>query len=322
MATNAPGKHYREGLTLAEFFRKFPDDATAEAWFAKTRWPDGPHCPDCDSERVQSGAAHPTMPYRCRDCRKRFSVRTGTVMAQSKLGYQTWALATYLLTTGIKGTSSLKLHRDLGIRQATAWHLAHRIRETWAGQQAAPFAGPVEADETYLGGREPNKHVWKRNPRAIGGVGKTIVAGVKDRATNRISAAVVPSTHGRTLKRFVGQRMQPGAAIYTDTHGAYRGLPNHTALNHTVGEYVRDQAHINGLESFWSLLKRGYHGTYHHMSRKHLDRYVQEFEGRHNRRPLNTIDQMTAMVRGMLGKRLRYRDLIAGGPAYPRRPAD
>ena len=311
MATNAPGKHYRKGLTLAEFFRKFPDDATAEAWFAETRWPDGPRCPHCNSDRIQAKAAHPTMPYRCRDCRKRFSVRTGTVMADSKLGYQAWALATYLLTTGIKGTSSLKLRRDLGVTQKTAWHLAHRIRETW-DRKHVTFAGPVEADETYVGGREPNKHVGKRNPRAIGGVGKAIVAGVKDRETNRISAAVVPSTHGRTLKRFVGQHMRPGAAIYTDTHGAYRGLPNHTALNHTVGEYVNGQAHTNGLESFWATLKRGYHGTFHHMSRKHLDRYVAEFEGRHNRRPLDTVDQMAVMAQGMLGKQLTYRMLTKG----------
>ena len=317
MARNAPGKHYRKGLTLAEFFRKFPDDVTAEAWFAETRWPDGVACPHCNSDRVQAKAAHKTMPYRCRDCRKRFSVRTGTVMADSKLGYRTWALAIYLLTTGIKGTSSLKLRRDLGITQKSAWHLAHRIRETWDRKQVA-FGGPVEADETYVGGREPNKHVGKRNPRAIGGIGKAIVAGVKDRATNRISAAVVPSTHGRTLKRFVGQRMRPGTAIYTDTHGAYRGLPSHTALNHTVGEYVKGQAHTQGLESFWATLKRGYHGTYHHMSPKHLDRYVGEFEGRHNRRPLDTVVQMAAMARGMLGRRLPYRDLIAGGPAYPR----
>ncbi len=305
-----PGKHYRKGLTLAALFERFPDNATAEAWFAEQRWGGEPFCPRCGDFNVQSGAAHKTMPYRCRACRKRFSVRTGTTMEASNLGYQTWAIAIYLLTTSLKGVSSMKLHRDLGIRQASAWHLAHRIRTAWT-TEAEPFAGPVEADETYLGGREPNKHVGKRNPRAIGGVGKAIVAGVKDRATNRISAAVVPSTHGRTLKRFVGQRMQPGAAIYTDTHGAYRGLPNHTALNHTIGEYVRDQAHTNGLESFWALMKRGYHGTYHHMSRRHLGRYVDEFSGRHNDRESGTLDQMARIARGLVGKRLTLRALAA-----------
>ena len=126
-----PGLSFRKGLSLPELVRMFPDDATAEAWFADTRWPNGLLCLYCQSERVQSGTSRPTMPYRCRDCRKFFSVRTGTVMAKSKLGYQTWVLAIYLLTTGIKGTSSIKLHRDLGITQKTAWHLAHRIRAMW-----------------------------------------------------------------------------------------------------------------------------------------------------------------------------------------------
>ena len=249
MAKNAPGKHYRKGLTLAEFFQEFPDDATAEAWFAETRWPDGPRCPHCDSERVQSKAAHKTMPYRCRDCRRRFSTRAGTVMADSKLGYQTWALATYLLTTGNEGTSSLKLHRDLGITQKSAWHLAHRIRETWDRKQVA-FGGPVEADETFIGGRESHKHASRKRNRGRGPVGKMAVAGVKDRTTNRVSAAVVPGTTRRTLQSFIAGRVKPQATIYTDEFASYRGLPNHQTVHHRVSQYVNGQAHTNGLESF------------------------------------------------------------------------
>ena len=152
MAQQGPGKSYRKGLTLVEVVQMFPDDKTAEAWIAKTRWPDGPRCPHCGSENVQEGVKHPSMSYRCRSCRKFFSVRTGTVMENSKLGAQVWVLATYLLSTGIKGTSSMKLHRDLGITQKSAWHLAHRIRETWA-KHGGLFGGPVEVDETYVGGK-------------------------------------------------------------------------------------------------------------------------------------------------------------------------
>ena len=136
------------------------------------------------------------------------------------------------------------------------------------------------------------------------------MAAVKDRTTNRVSAAVVPDTTKPTLQAFVGQRTAADAAIYTDEAHAYRGLPNHTAVKHSVGQYVDGQAHTNGLESFWSLMKRGYHGTYHKMSPKHLGRYVREFEGRHNQRNLDTLDQMTLMARGLEGKRLRYADLI------------
>lgn len=314
MARNAPGKHFRKGLSLVEVTRMFPNDATAERWFTAIRWPDGPRCPHCGSDNIQSGTAHKTMPYRCRSCRKWFSVKTGTVMQSSKLGLQVWALASYLLTTGIKGQASMKLHRDLGVTQKTAWHLAHRIRETWAKADGAPFTGPVEVDETYIGGKRKNMPKAKRAAlEGRGSVGKAAVAGAKDRATNRVSAKVMSATDSPTLQGFVRETAAAGAQVFTDEARAYRGLAGfrHEAVKHSVGEYVRGMAHTNGVESFWAMLKRGYHGTYHHMSRKHLGRYVGEFAGRHNVRPRDTLDQMAGMARGMIGKRLRYNDLIA-----------
>ena len=311
MAQKAPGKSHRKGITLLPLTKMFPDDAAAERWFLDRWWPTGPYCPYCGTTNVQCDIKHPTMTHRCRDCPKRpmFSMKSGTIMEGSKLGYQTWAFAVYLVTTSLKGVSSMKLHRDLGVSQKTAWHLAHRIREAWKANNL-PFAGPVEADETYIGGKRKNMPRAKRaSLTGRGAVGKFAIAGVKDRATNRVAARTVARTDKRTLLGYVGEHTKPGATVYTDEANAYESMPfNHEAV-HSVGEYVRGQAHVNGMESFWAMLKRGYHGTFHHFSEKHLSRYATEFSGRHNDRDSDTIEMMARVAEGMVGKRLKYQEL-------------
>lgn len=311
----APGKAHRKGVSLKKIMDLFPDDATAEAWFVAKRWPDGVHCPHCGSLNVQTGAKH-KMPFRCREkeCRRRFSVRIGTVMEGTNLGYRDWAIAIYLHLTSLKSVSSMKLHRDLEITQKSAWHLAHRLREAY-GRDGTAFGGPVEADETYVGGGRKNMSRSKR--KALSGrgpVGKSVVIGVKNRGTNEVRAKVVSSTDAPTLQGFVRENTKPGATVYTDEAGGYRGLGRdyrHEAVNHSAGEYIRGPAGINGMESFWSNLKRAHKGTFHKISPKHLDRYVAEFAGKHNCRDADTLDQMAGVAFGLAGKRLRYSDLIA-----------
>ncbi len=316
MARKAPGKHHREGLTLLQVADMFADEERARAWVEERRWPDGPYCPDCGSFNVQSGIKHRTMTHRCRECpgRTMFTLRKGSVMEGSKLPYRVWAVGLYLFTTNLKGISSMKLHRELGIGQKAAWFMLHRLREAVQSDSDA-FAGPVEADETYVGGKRRNMSNAKRRElkdTGRGAVGKEAVAGVKDRETKQVRAKVVQKTDRETLQGFVTESTDAGATVYTDEALAYEGLPrHHESVKHSVSEYVREQAHTNGMESFWSMLKRGYVGTYHKMSPKHLDRYVQEFAARHNVRDEDTVDQMARIIEGMAGKRLCYEELIA-----------
>ena len=300
-------------MSLVELFELFPDDETAERWFELQRWGKQICCPRCGSVRYSKVKNRRPMPYRCKDCRKHFSVKIGTVMEASNLNYQKWAIAIYLVATSLKGVSSMKLHRDLKIRQPSAWHLAQRIRKGFGGDIEV-MVGPVEADETYVGGKRKNMPKSKRKELdGRGPVGKVAVAGIKDRSSNKVSAMVVETTDSATLQGFVRDQVAAGAKVYTDDALAYDGLVDfdHESVKHSLAEYVRGNVHTNGIESFWAMFKRAHKGTYHKMSPKHLHRYVQEFVGRHNIRGFDTIQQMALIVRGMDQKRLRYSDLTS-----------
>ena len=310
MAHSAPGKHHRGGITLVQLMDLFPTEDSARQWFEARLWPEERYCPNCGSTRTHD-AGHNDMPYRCTDCRAYFSVKTGTVMHKSHIPLRKWAIAIYLHLTSLKGVSSMKLHRDIGVTQSTAWYMLQRIRKAWETKDPL-FEGPLEVDETYFGGKETNKHESKKLKAGRGTVGKATVIGAKDRKTGKVKAKVIKGTDAKTLQGFVLASALTGATVYTDDHKGYHGMPfEHESVKHSISEFVRDQAHTNGTESFWALLKRGYHGTYHHMSSKHLQRYVNEFAGRQGVRELNTSEQMGMLASRMAGKRLPYKDLIA-----------
>ena len=305
----------RTGMSLTELFRRYPDDTAAEVQFETWRWPNGVTCHHCGSDRISRVVSRRPMPYRCKACRRHFSVTSGTVMHGSKLGAQTWLIGLFLMLANSKGRSSVQLAADLGITQKSAWHLAHRIRAALDDGGLGSFVGPVEVDETYIGGKAKNMHASRRRKmvHGRGGWTKEMVVGARDRASGAVSARHLDNGRHRSLVRPVVDVAASGARVFTDGSKRYSDLERlgfrHEAVAHSSGEYVRGDVSTNGVENYWSHLKRTWIGTYHYWSPEHLGRYVAEHSWRFNRRSRHVTVRMGEAAMAMDGKSLTYRQL-------------
>jgi transposase-like protein len=297
--------------TLFQMMAAFPDEQTAIDHFTAIRWAEGAYCPLCGSTKVYHFSDKRT--HKCGDCRKRFSIKVGTIFEDSKIELRKWMMAVWLITSHKKGIASTTLARDLGVTQKTAWFMLHRLRHAARTQSFnKPLDGEVEVDETYVGGKASNRH--KGDPKnGPGTAGKVAVIGALQRGGS-VVAAVIDKTDTATLDGFVHAVVDPSATLVsTDEHSGYRHLGrtfNHGVVRHSAGEYSRDGIHSNGIEGYWSLLKRQIVGIHHFVSPKHLNAYVSESAWRFNLREMGEGARVNALL-GETNGRLRYKELIA-----------
>ena len=304
-----------EKNSLFKFTQDFADEKTCIEYLTKIRWANGAFCPHCGSMRkiyhFADGKRH-----RCADCRVVFSIRVGTIFQGSKLPLRTWFMALYIYNRK-KSVSSHQLTADLGVTQKTAWFMLQRLRAVANndGQQAILLKSEVEVDETFIGGKERNKHQSKRTSGTQGRSSKTkaIAFGMLERG-GRVRATTIENVRSATILPHIISNVALGAKITSDECSSYKILAKfyrHRLVNHSKGEYVKGTAHTNSIESFWSHLKRNITGVYHQVSEKHLPRYLNEMCFRHNHNDSNTESRIGLMLRQSSGVRLSYRELIS-----------
>lgn len=310
--------------TLLEAVRYFSDLNVCHEYMLAIKWPDGKiTCPRCGSENVGNVASRRII--QCRECRKQSSAKVGTIFEDSKLQLDKWFVAVWAIANCKNGISSCELARALGVTQKSAWFMLHRIRLAMQTPTFRKLANVVESDETFVGGKAANmhKHIREKKIRGRGASGKAIVHGMLERGdkdaetTSRVIAKVVPNTDAETLMPEILRNVERTAIVCTDAAAAYAGLASgfiHHAIDHATA-YVRGRVHVNGMENFWSLLKRSIKGTYVAVSPFHLFRYVDEQAWRFNARDGDDGDRFLTVMRGVLGKRLTFRQLCAIGDA-------